>query len=288
MSSLLLRSFKSTKLSLPPTQSRYRFYHDYIRFHTPGQYVQTASACFALPSVASRWYGANTFAFTNGNRCCNFEGRQRVRFFTRTNIPIVETSPSHQEDYHAIAALSLDPEGLRMSIQKSIGIDWEPENAIDPVARQVVFVGLYDGYVNQQTRSLSTEHKQTADMAVLLSLNIYVRSCTVYSSLLTKLTFPNYFFGSRIWVAILKGSQVVYLRHGSTAPKTRYLLIWRLAPHKHFLKLVRTICIVCDDHVPIIFRQASFHRKRSEDVWCNSLSGHTPLFRPSRSSIFLL
>jgi len=61
---------------------------------------------------------------------------------------VAEISPSHQEDYHAIAALSLDPEGLRLSIKKTIGIDWEPENATDPIARQVVFVGLYDGYVN--------------------------------------------------------------------------------------------------------------------------------------------
>ncbi|KAG9314268.1 phosphatase 2C-like domain-containing protein [Chiua virens] len=52
----------------------------------------------------------------------------------------------HQEDYHAIAALSLDPDGLRLSIKKAFGIDWEPENAADPIARQVVFVGLYDGH----------------------------------------------------------------------------------------------------------------------------------------------
>lgn len=42
----------------------------------------------------------------------------------------------------------MDPEGLRLSIKKTIGIDWEPEDAIDPIARQVVFVGLYDGCVN--------------------------------------------------------------------------------------------------------------------------------------------
>lgn len=73
------------------------------------------------------------------------------KFLHKNNLPVVETSPSHQEDYHAIAALSLDPEGLRLSIKKSIGIDWEPENATDPIARQVVFVGLYDGYVNSAT-----------------------------------------------------------------------------------------------------------------------------------------
>jgi protein phosphatase PTC6 len=57
------------------------------------------------------------------------------------------SSSRNQEDYHAIAALSLDPEGLRLSIKKTMGIDWEPENLKEPVARQVVFIGLYDGFV---------------------------------------------------------------------------------------------------------------------------------------------
>lgn len=78
-------------------------------------------------------------------------GATEGTFLHEDNLSIVETSPSHQEDYHAIAALSLDPEGLRRSIQKTIGIDWKPENALDPIARQVVFVGMYDGYVNHQT-----------------------------------------------------------------------------------------------------------------------------------------
>ncbi|KAG6336119.1 hypothetical protein ID866_2957, partial [Astraeus odoratus] len=52
----------------------------------------------------------------------------------------------HQEDYHAFASLSLDVEGLRLSIQKNLGFDWVPENPADRVARQVVFVGLYDGH----------------------------------------------------------------------------------------------------------------------------------------------
>jgi len=83
----------------------------------------------------------------------------------------------------------------------------------------------------------------------------------VYSSLLTHLTFPNYIFGSRTWVAISKGLEVVRLRHGFTTPKTLHPLIWRLVLHKHFLKLVRTESVVCDDYTLTILRQASFHRK---------------------------
>ncbi|KAI9461807.1 phosphatase 2C-like domain-containing protein [Boletus coccyginus] len=111
MSSLLLRSFKSLKLSFPPTPTCYRFYHDYIRFHTPGGMGR-------IPLHSPKIIGIAT---SRGDR-------------------------GHQEDYHAIAALSLDPEGLRLGIKKTIGIDWKPENATDPIARQVVFVGLYDGH----------------------------------------------------------------------------------------------------------------------------------------------
>lgn len=75
-------------------------------------------------------------------------GATEGKFLREDNFLNIKTLPSHQEDYHAIAALSLDPEGLRLSIEKTIGIDWVPENAIDPIARQVIFVGLYDGYVN--------------------------------------------------------------------------------------------------------------------------------------------
>ena len=57
---------------------------------------------------------------------------------------------SHQEDYYAFASLLLDPEGLRASLNKSLGIDWSPKNFNDPLIRQVVFVGLYDGCVSYQ------------------------------------------------------------------------------------------------------------------------------------------
>lgn len=70
------------------------------------------------------------------------------KFLHEDNRPVVETSPSHQEDYHAIAALSLDADGLRLSIKKTLGIDWEPDNTVNSISGQVVFVGLYDGYVS--------------------------------------------------------------------------------------------------------------------------------------------
>lgn len=57
-------------------------------------------------------------------------------------------SRSHQEDYYAFASLLLDPEGLQAGLKRTLGIDWTPKNISDPLTRQVVFVGLYDGYVS--------------------------------------------------------------------------------------------------------------------------------------------
>jgi protein phosphatase PTC6 len=52
---------------------------------------------------------------------------------------------SYQEDFYAFASLSLDPEELRLSVQKYHGIDWDPNSVDEAAARQVVFVGIYDG-----------------------------------------------------------------------------------------------------------------------------------------------
>lgn len=54
---------------------------------------------------------------------------------------------SHQEDFYAFSALSLDPEELQISLKKSLGIDWDPSRVEDVFARQAVFVGIYDGCV---------------------------------------------------------------------------------------------------------------------------------------------
>ena len=51
----------------------------------------------------------------------------------------------HQEDFYAFASLSLNPEELRLSVKKRHNIDWDPKSVDDTTARQVVFVGIYDG-----------------------------------------------------------------------------------------------------------------------------------------------
>ncbi|KAJ7071141.1 phosphatase 2C-like domain-containing protein [Mycena amicta] len=52
---------------------------------------------------------------------------------------------SHQEDFYSFAALSLDPEELRLSVKKAHGIDWEP-SSVGALSKQAVFVGIYDGH----------------------------------------------------------------------------------------------------------------------------------------------
>ncbi|KAK7468775.1 Protein phosphatase 2C 6 [Stygiomarasmius scandens] len=86
-------------------------YHDYIRFSHPGGTIR-------LPLNSPKVIGV---ANSRGNR-------------------------SHQEDFYAFAALSLDPDELRLSVKKSFNVDWDPESVGEPLSRQAVFVGIYDGH----------------------------------------------------------------------------------------------------------------------------------------------
>ena len=52
---------------------------------------------------------------------------------------------SYQEDFHSFATLSLNPEELRLTVSRHLGIDWDPESVGYPFSRQAVFVGIYDG-----------------------------------------------------------------------------------------------------------------------------------------------
>ncbi|KAI0788628.1 phosphatase 2C-like domain-containing protein [Abortiporus biennis] len=90
---------------------RQRHYHDYIRFATPGG---TARLQLHNPKVIG-------VAVSRGNR-------------------------SSQEDFHAYASLSLNPEELRLTLKKNFHVDWDPTSLPETLARQVLFVGIYDGH----------------------------------------------------------------------------------------------------------------------------------------------
>ncbi|KAJ4484836.1 phosphatase 2C-like domain-containing protein [Lentinula edodes] len=88
-----------------------RHFSDYIRYSTP-------SGVIRLPLASPKVIGTAT---SRGNR-------------------------SHQEDFYAFAALSLDPEELQVSLKKSLNIEWDPNLVGDVFSKQAVFVGIYDGH----------------------------------------------------------------------------------------------------------------------------------------------
>ncbi len=53
---------------------------------------------------------------------------------------------SYQEDFYTFSALSLDPEELSLSLKKSHNVDWDHSDVPESLARQVLFVGIYDGH----------------------------------------------------------------------------------------------------------------------------------------------
>ncbi|KAG1908217.1 phosphatase 2C-like domain-containing protein [Suillus fuscotomentosus] len=109
--SLLFQSSKVLNTTLSPSIISSHQYHDFVRFSTPG-------------------------------------GAARVPLHSPTIIGVATSrgTRGHQEDYYAFASLLLDPDGLQAGLKKTLGIDWTPKNISDPLARQVVFVGLYDGH----------------------------------------------------------------------------------------------------------------------------------------------
>ena len=51
----------------------------------------------------------------------------------------------HNKGERNVAAKALDPEELRLSVKKSFGLDWDPQAVGETFARQILFVGIYDG-----------------------------------------------------------------------------------------------------------------------------------------------
>ncbi|RPD81944.1 protein serine/threonine phosphatase 2C [Lentinus tigrinus ALCF2SS1-7] len=51
-----------------------------------------------------------------------------------------------QEDFYAYSALSLEPEEIRLTLKKAHNLDWDPSHLPPAIARQVLFVGIYDGH----------------------------------------------------------------------------------------------------------------------------------------------
>ncbi|KAH8102513.1 phosphatase 2C-like domain-containing protein [Cristinia sonorae] len=107
----LLRSH----LSRSPTRSKNhtltRNYHEYVRFATPG-------------------------------------GSGRIPLHNPKIIGIVTSRGDrpYQEDFYSYSALSINPEELRVSLRRAHHVDWDYTSLPPAIARQVLFVGIYDGH----------------------------------------------------------------------------------------------------------------------------------------------
>ncbi|KAF8203125.1 phosphatase 2C-like domain-containing protein [Pholiota molesta] len=81
-------------------------------------------------------------------RVASKAGSIRVPLSSPNVIGIVNSrgNRGHQEDFYGFASLSLNPEELQLSVKKAHGIEWNPGNVEEMYARQVLFVGIYDGH----------------------------------------------------------------------------------------------------------------------------------------------
>ncbi|TFK88003.1 protein serine/threonine phosphatase 2C [Polyporus arcularius HHB13444] len=93
-------------------QHRSARYHDYVRICTPAG-------------------GMGRFLLNNPNfiGAANSRGERR-----------------YQEDFYSYSALSLEPEEIRLTLKKAHDLDWDPSALPPSIARQVLFVGIYDGH----------------------------------------------------------------------------------------------------------------------------------------------
>ena len=53
---------------------------------------------------------------------------------------------SYQQDFYGFATLSLDPHELQYTLRTKLDYEWDPSDLPDFIARQVHFIGLYDGH----------------------------------------------------------------------------------------------------------------------------------------------
>ncbi|KAH8120113.1 phosphatase 2C-like domain-containing protein [Phellopilus nigrolimitatus] len=105
--------------------------------------------------VSSKLRGFHTYIKTSAPG-----GQLRIPLGSPKVIGIAESRGvrRQQEDSHQFATLILNPEELRLSVKKSFGIDWDPHAVGDAFARQVLFVGIYDGHGGQAISLFLHQH----------------------------------------------------------------------------------------------------------------------------------
>ena len=235
MASLSLRSSKSSLRLF--SHRACRFYHDYVRLSTQGSSPFISHVLPHLPSPC-RWGGPRSLELSEYHRRSIFSRQQKACDLSSSSIVGFDCwLSSHQEDYYAFASLSLNVDGLRQSIRKSLGLEWIPECPKDPIARQVVFIGLYDGLVPYSPIDQILMHV-TADMVVQQYLSSCVRNCMASLNPSTRRRSLNFSFGSRIRAVISRDSPAALLLLGYTTQNAHHRSIWSHVLLRHFLKLV--------------------------------------------------
>jgi len=96
---------------LPPRPTSRASYHDYVRYPTPGGIVR-------VPLSSPKVIGISS---SRGNR-------------------------PYQEDFYSFATLGIDTEELRLTVSRHADICWDPNKIPETFAREVAFVGIYDGH----------------------------------------------------------------------------------------------------------------------------------------------
>ncbi|KAF9015492.1 phosphatase 2C-like domain-containing protein [Cyathus striatus] len=101
-----------------------------------------------LPSVRSPFKPRSTASYHDYVRVAAKGGIIRVPLASPQVIGVANArgNRSQQEDFYAYVSLSLNPEELRLSVKKAHGVDWNPEPASHALAKEVLFVGIYDGH----------------------------------------------------------------------------------------------------------------------------------------------
>ncbi len=135
------------KFSALPGRINIARYHDYVRVAVPGSLLSDFLV-YECINLQRRWYCKNTSRLTQGYWSRQFSRKQVVSGHS-FNLSFHHSSLAnrHQEDFYSFATLSLNPEELQLGLKKFHGIDWDPSLVGEQLSTQVVYVGLYDGFV---------------------------------------------------------------------------------------------------------------------------------------------
>jgi protein phosphatase PTC6 len=122
-------------------------YHDYIRFQTEGKPHITG---LYLENLLFHIGGIGRIPLVNPKVIGIATSRGNRAYVLSLNLydpaPNVMLDLRYQQDFYGISTLSLDLSEIQHSLKKSLKYDWDPTLLPDFIARQVHFIGIFDGH----------------------------------------------------------------------------------------------------------------------------------------------